>query len=694
MSTRSGLVPPPSLLVWSINDIVIEDSTTLDRQFDDIRTAGFGGVAVFVRCSRYSWDDEPARNALRRIGELCKRHCMDCWLGLDPRFISHLLVQRGEGLELVMFGEQSRANVVPNVAAVVDGMYSVRCAIPPRHVHTLTDVAIVYAPLGIVRVYAFRAGTASVSKEDIIDVTSEARFFYNARDGYVEAFGRFPVSNGGSWSVLGFFRFKTNHVDFSDVSQIRFYLEKLRRLKREGISMHALMWDEPGFTCTFGSLPYSTSIRRTFSNRTHCSLDSGLWKLALDARDGSHTVIRNQYYSIVQELLNDAQIKANKQVRRLWREETIAGIHDTWHFESADMCDMNHGSLDLWRALKTKSGGFVDLGGIDQLRDPDSHYYANLAAMSVIAASLGRWSERGFAVNNLWTVGDDDGEGWQCTVMDHCVNTMALFGTRWLAHAYGPVGTIGEERSFLGSPPLPGYPDHSTWKEFPRWNRFLEEHVAMCENRLPEANLLVVYPVRSFYALADQRADAAALQIFRLILALVDLHYHIEVISESLLSKAKWTSDVLRIDSHKYEGVLYPYPTVVNRKVFSLLQKNKGRFHCAFANPEWDSTGTKLDCCDIQPEWTVDGVISLLELHKAFRCVEAPANSWVSITRVHAGMMVCLSPSRHGYSYEGLVSYQGQSIELGKQKGLTRILFSQNGPPRIVDSSTLPTGLS
>ncbi|MGA7304243.1 MAG: hypothetical protein WBW88_05190, partial [Rhodothermales bacterium] len=352
-------VPSPSLMVWTVNDPVIENPGILEEQFHDIRLAGFGGVLVYVRGSRYSWNDRPAREALRRIGILCREFSMQYWLGPDPRFVSHELIPRGRGLEVIAFGDQTRANVFPHFAPVEDGVFSLRCETPARHVHTLTDVAIEYYPLGIVRAFAVSASGEVFDDDTVIDVTKEARFFYNARDRYVEAFGRFYPPDAGPWKVIAFFRFSTNHVDFSDRSQMHAYTDMLDRLEREVDTADAMIWDEAGYTCTYGTLPYAKAIRKRFKKDAGRSLKGSLWKLALDAADGSHVAVRNHYYRIIQELLNDAQRDANKHARRLWGKEVVAGIHDTWHFESADMCDMNHGSLDLWEALPTKSGGFV-----------------------------------------------------------------------------------------------------------------------------------------------------------------------------------------------------------------------------------------------------------------------------------------------------------------------------------------------
>ena len=338
------------------------------------------------------------------------------------------------------------------------------------------------------------------------------------------------------------------------------------------------------------------------------------------------------------------------------------------------MCDMNHGSLDLWEGLKAKSGGFVDLGGIDQLRDPDSPWYDNLAAMSVAAASLGRASRGKFACNNLWTVGDDGGAGWQATVMSHCVDVMAAFGTRWLAHAYGPVGTIGEEESFLGSPPLPGYPNHSTWPRFPEWNRRLSRHLRRAEDRLPWANLLLLFPVESLYALADQRADRAAGDLFRLLRLLLDHHYHPDLLSPSLCAGGRWVDGSFVLGKTRYAAVVAPFaPPGLSwsgrpgrsgsRRLFTL--------------------GASAAVRGAQPCANDAELLGYLSAIPELRPVEAPERSWVTLTRLRDGLLLSLTPSRHGYTVAGRVAGEGISVELQPGSGLSAIRLQKGMAPEI-----------
>ena len=670
MTNRRAALPV-SIMVWSIHDEVIENAAVRESQFADLMAAGFDGVAAFVRCSRYTWDDVPARTALAHISRMCRGADKHLWVGPDPRFISRALIGPSGGTDLLLFGDTSRASEVPHFGVIEGNRYSVRCLLNPRHVHMLHEVAIEYQPLEVMRVYAVRAGVTPHRAEDIRDITARTHMFYNARDRYVEAFGEFQPPDDSPWQVLAFFRVRSSHVDYSNRAQIREYVRRLSTLKKDGITAQGLMWDEPGYTCTYGSLPFTPGLKANLIKVLGYPLDRVLWKMALDAADGSHIAIRQTYYRLVQDSIVQAQLSTNRAMRRMWGESCVAGIHDTWHFESADMCDMNHGSMDLWKGGEAKSGGFVDLGDVNALRKPASRHYAHLAALSVIAASLGRHSQRKFAYNNLWTVGDDDGEGWQETVMDHCVNVLALFGTRWLAHAYGPVGTIGQERSFLGSPPLPGYPDHGTWPAFLRWNARLRSHWAVTGGRLPEANLLVVYPVETLYGLADVRADRVAADVFTLLLALVDYQYQPDVVSPAIAARGRWKGGKFMIGRNVYDAVVVPYARTPQPHLRVLFRNH-------------DEQVLQVDDSPLSEKTFMERVEAL----GVKRAVRGPAQTWISAIHAKEVTIATVIPSRHGGHVEGQVEFGGICIDVPRTHGLVAVRFCHGERPAIITTDS------
>lgn len=257
--------------------------------------------------------------------------------------------------------------------------------------------------------------------------------------------------------------------------------------------------------------------------------------------------------------------------------------------------------------------------------------------------------------------------------MDHCVNILALFGTRWLAHAYGPVGTIGEERSFLGSPPLPGYPEHSTWQAFPRWNARLRNHWATTGGRLPDANVLVVYPVDTLYGLADTRADRMAADVFTLLLTLVDAHYQPDVLSPTVAARGRWKGEQFMIGRHAYDAVILPYQPAPRKELSALLRRHEKQvLHVSSSPPVAAAFLTGLD------ERSVP------------RPVRGPAHTWVSATQAERATIVTVIASRHGGHVEGTVEYGGAAISLPRTDGLVTVRFRQGEAPAIVRGGDAP----
>ncbi|MFZ5517131.1 MAG: hypothetical protein ACOY90_10865 [Candidatus Zhuqueibacterota bacterium] len=671
MNQKADGAHPTTTMMWAITDQVIENETVLDQQFFDLLRAGFGGVAAFIRCSRYTWDQPVAQQALARIRSLCQENGICFWAVPDPRFLARLLMEKFGGLPVLLYGDQVLAKQVPNVAPVQQNRFNIRCYIPPRHCHMVNEVAIDFTPAGIEKIYAVRKGRAAFGAADVLDATPAATFFYHAKEKYVEAFGQFEPPEG-DWQIIAFFKFIARHVDYSNPSHMEYYIERLMHFARVVGPADLLMWDEPGYTCVYGALPFSDAIQAKCGEMTGQALSDNLWKIALDCEDQSHIPLRTAYFKIVQDTVVAAQKKSWEAVSEVWHQPSC-GVHDTWHWEYGDMCDMNHGSLDLWQGLESKDGGFVDVGNINLLKEKDSFHYANVAAVCAINKSLGRFSQGKFAYNNLWTAGKD--ADWQVGVMDYCVNLMALLGLNWFAHIYGPVGTIGEEGSFLGDNPMPGYPHHSTWQWFPEWTQRLRQHAEAVGHRLPMANVLLVFPVESMQALANNRADALARDIFNLILNLMDEHYHVDIVSPTVFAAGGWDKDRFSVHGYDYEVVLLPHASVVPEPVAAILKHGADRTLYIFSRPTWTNRGVAVSLPVQHWAENQQQVLDWLCGWDGLRRVTAPENCWVSLTPLENGVMVTLMPSRFGSSYAGEVRCGGASLQISETSQLQRLFF-------------------
>jgi hypothetical protein len=206
----------------------------------------------------------------------------------------------------------------------------------------------------------------------------------------------------------------------------------------------------------------------------------------------------------------------------------------------------------------------------------------------------------------------------------------------------------------------------------------------MVEHRLPEANLLVVFPVETLYALAGPPADAAAADVFRLILALLDNHYHVEVVSAALCADGRFDKGAYVSGKRRYDALILPFPQVLHPDIVPVLRQRKKNVLLFHGTPQRLNNGRKFSAGPVESRSDIHGVLLWLEGLPHLRPVEAPAGSWVTSTPVRAGTVVCLAPSRYGQTYGGRLSMHDVSIDIPRTSGLTRVLFPHEGGPVIM----------
>lgn len=677
-----------SILFWIFTDAVIEQPDLLEKQFEDIRNANFTGVMAFVRASRYGLEDPLVIQATKQAAKRCHENNMAFWFTMDPRLASRYNnMHFKKGLPMLICGDKVHPDNVPNTAPVENHRFNLRLQLYPRQTHMMQDVAYLLLPQGIERAYAFPANQPNYQSDQIRDITKQARFFFNARDNYVEAFGSFEPPDNQQWRVMAFFKFDTTFYDFSDADHFKIYNQLVQKYADAQIEFDGITWDEPGYYAVFGAYPFSKTIQAHLAQRGK-NLTENLWKLVLPAADHSEISLRNDYFQFLQTTVLNQQAETMRNMRAKWQTNLISGIHYTWHFESADMADMNHGSMDIWRSLEAEDAGFTDLGGINQLRDPDSPWYANLAAMNVATQSMARYSERRTGFINLWTISHDDGTGYQNQIMNHCVNLMRLFSIGWLPHAYGPVGLLGDEDSFLGTDYLPGYPNHSTWRDFPKWNHRLQQTARLTSGTLRKTNLLVIFPVETLYAIGGPAANESARDVFKLILWLTDAQYAIDWLSPVMLKSLRFADGNFHLNQNTYDAVIFPHPRIIPPDLVPILKNAASKVAFGYEQPEFDTAANSLDFSGTACFQNTAELADWLQAHEIGKMVQAPETSWVSVIELPPKTIVSLCPSRVGQTYQGEVVWQKHRVNVPPSTELTQIIFSKSGKPEILQDSS------
>ncbi|NUM79150.1 hypothetical protein HUU40_32735 [candidate division KSB1 bacterium] len=193
---------------------------------------------------------------------------------------------------------------------------------------------------------------------------------------------------------------------------------------------------------------------------------------------------------------------------------------------------------------------------------------------------------------------------------------------------------------------------------------------------MPWANLLVVYPVETLYALANHRADAVAAEIFKLLLVLTDHHYHVDVVSDSIFTKGIWKDQQFILDQNVYEAVIFPYAEILSEAAAIIQQNGAGQTLYAFNEPHKLANGPSVALPIDHRAKNAEEVLSWLQEKPRLRPVIAPDHSWISLTRMPEQTIVTLAPSRRGYHYEGEIVWGDKAATISRCANLSRVNFS------------------
>jgi hypothetical protein len=183
------------------------------------------------------------------------------------------------------------------------------------------------------------------------------------------------------------------------------------------------------------------------------------------------------------------------------------------------------------------------------------------------------------------------------------------------------------------------------------------------------------------YALADARADHASRTIFRLILELLDAHYHVDVLSPELCAEGSWGKRGFRLGDRQYDAMVCPHARILPTNHSSLVRRAGGRLLFAFDRPVTTAGGDPVRLQEYRFAPQVEDVLAVLSSMKDLRPVVAPAHSWVTCTETEDGIVVSIAPARCGQRYGGRLLYRGLPFELAPGSALRRVLFPRRGAP-------------
>ena len=562
---------PFATIFWTWQDKEIENPEVLLAELRDLKAAGFDGLFVMPRATRYQIFDDEMIAAVKLASEACRREGIEFIWGPDPRFgARHIVTKTGFGAEVLLTGLDFLAkspppgNTLPsdrallNECKVENGRYSLRYNYPSRRdVHMLTEVGLWLNPVGVDKVFAYQRRDGRVITASIRDITAQHHFFVNRSLFYVEVFGK-PDLPPGEWWVVSFPRFGSNLYAFDAPEHEQEMVKLLERYKTEGIRFNGFWWDEPGYYLQFGHYAISERIYRDFRMKYGYDLKEKLYALVLTLDDESQMRVRNDYFQLVMDYVFGAEERFWKAGESLFGPLRM-GIHQNWHTIPDNMY---HGSADYWRGLSALDSGYADAGSFE------GYFKASLAekyeqvSFMILASSLGRFSKTGHAYFNQW------GVSYDAPVAVYWNDLMALFSNEWIQHSYGSTKGIGAGRDFG-----PGFPNHSTWSLLPSLIKKTRHVYDITRYRLPVAEVAVVCPLATMIAGREPENDVVMNKVNRLVGAMPAAGVQVDFISDNWLGETVLENGTLKLGKQEYKAVVLPCARILTVKEHAVLQR-------------------------------------------------------------------------------------------------------------------------
>jgi hypothetical protein len=167
-------------------------------------------------------------------------------------------------------------------------------------------------------------------------------------------------------------------------------------------------------------------------------------------------------------------------------------------------------------------------------------------------------------------------------------------------------------------------------------------------------------------------------------MSLLDSHFYVDLLATSTAREARWIRRQFCVGSGKYDFVLCPHFSVIDRRLLRLLGAGNDRVAFVSTFPGTFDDGNKVPAAQHHGPTSMVDLLARIMSMSELRPVRAPAKSWVTTTQMKEGTIVSLIPSRSGYRYGGEVRLGGKSIMLPETDELTRILFPSIGEPMIL----------
>ncbi len=665
-----------NLAIWIWGDYEVDNPKSLKARLEEILSLGFSGIMVVLGPSRYAFNSPLLVRAIAQLSQWTTKRGAEFWFNPDPRQASrHFINRTGEKLQNLMTlsrPSQKKPYGHPQPVPVLKDHF--RCRF--KFVHTipsslLQEQAIAFEPSGIEKVFLFQMDGNVILADTVKDITPYSQFFINMEKRYTEVFGRVRIPEGEKWYVLALPKLDTNLYDFAGRDSNDLFLEFVEDLfdactHLEGITWG---WGKGGYLTESGRLPVSISIYNNFRSDYGYDLRDALYGLALDVDDGSHTKIRNDYYTLLIRMVREAQ-KDMFNVTHSFFSGIQLGYHwyDTSDTDPSDL--LVQGNIDPWYASLDSSSVICDFDKQVDIRNHTDHFLSTL----VISKSLGHFSKQQKAYMELCPASVDQ------ATMTFLTDLMALYSIRPLIRNFRGQGSALSWREDEK------YPEESHRKMISVNQRMIEIG-EVTGFKFPVANVLVYYPVETLMGADPDHMTALYRALHSFLARLIYAGYQADVVSSVWFTKGRLTPKGYQVGNQIYPCVLCPYPEILDPKALEILsQMEKSGFSMLIggSSPQYTTRGRR-----IPHNFSVSfdpGEKDLSSLREAgiHPLLSLPQNSIGSIIWKKEGHLVLLAPRKSGATMKGSAGFGKASFDISPEKSLSVYFLGQDGKSRKV----------
>ena len=346
-----------AFFLWKWENREIENPKIAKAKLIKICSQGFAGVLVDIGGTRYELTDWKVLQTVAQVSQWAKKRNIAFWFHTDPRQASRTLISKtGERTQNLIVTRKFRDQLNKknlNITRVVGNHFELRYEYPHvYHSSFVQEKSLCFEPAGLEKVFLFQMTNKTILKDTIRDITSVSHFFTNISEGYTEVFGDVNVPDNEEWWVIAFPKFDTNLYDYAGRKSNDLLYEFIENLFDACANIDGTTWGRggTGYLVEGGRFPVSLSLYNSFLAEYGYDLRKVLYGLVLNVDDKSHIRIRNNYYSLLMDIVFGAQQDFFRAIHSFFSHLNI-GVHCTSDFPRKPADSLLQGNLDPWRSL-------------------------------------------------------------------------------------------------------------------------------------------------------------------------------------------------------------------------------------------------------------------------------------------------------------------------------------------------------